>query len=269
MIKLYERLNYPVNEQLIRQYLQNPKIAKSFAVYYDLFLKYRSDYQIDEILKGTQSKAIESRAGKAKFDERLSLLSLLLDAVSGDLKDVITQEDKMKILMETIRGMKSELIRVTGEDADNMLLKATEKLGKEMEKGRKSGVMSAEAAAAIMQASSVMLEMGKQIKLKNPKTGTEAFGLIKEIFDAENGKLKGSAKAAKQKLENMFAFCEKVFPDGQELLILVTELTIRPHGARFIGKYGCDAYFRHNKNLLFYERKTEILQQIQNINLDD
>ena len=267
MIKLYEKLSYPVNEQLIRQYLQNAKIAKSFAVYYDLFRKYRSDYQIEEILSGKQSGAIEMRAEAAKFDERLSLLNLLLDATGGDIRDVLTREEKMKTLMDTLRGMKADLVKGTGEDADNLLLKATEKLGKEMEKGRKSGVMTKETATAIMQASAVMLDMGKRIKKENPKTGADAFALIREEFNAENEDLKKAAKRTKERLENMFTFCEKVFPDGQELLILVTELTLRPYAARFIGKYGCDGYFRNNKNLLFYERKTEILQQIQELEL--
>ena len=83
----------------------------------------------------------------------------------------------------------------------------------------------------------------------------------------ENKELKKQAQLTRQRLENMFSFCEKVFPDGQELLIVVTELTIRPYAARFIGKYGCDGYFRNNRNLLFYERKTEILQQIQELDL--
>ena len=58
-------------------------------------------------------------------------------------------------------------------------------------------------------------------------------------------------------------------PEGQELLILVTELTLRSTAARFIARYGCDAYFRHNKNLLFYERKTEIGRAIDDLQLDD
>ena len=52
MIKLYEQKEFPVTEQLVSQYLQNKRIAKSFAVYYDLFKKYQSDYQIDKIMEG-------------------------------------------------------------------------------------------------------------------------------------------------------------------------------------------------------------------------
>ena len=92
MIKIYERKGYAVNEQLIRQYLQNPVIAKGFAVYYDLFKKYRSDYQVDTILEGNASEKIEKRAMKAEFDERLSLLSLFMEALRNDLPDAGLQK---------------------------------------------------------------------------------------------------------------------------------------------------------------------------------
>ena len=267
MIKLYEKLNYVVNEQLIRQYLQNATIAKSFAVYYDLFRKYRSDYQIDAILKGTQSKEIDTRAEKAKFDERLSLLSLLLDAVSGEVKRVIAQEDMMKILMDTLRSLKTNLISSSGEKAADLLDKTTCKQDKTITDRKKAGTISDDDASAGLRAVKVMQRMQKHILEKNPNSGDKAFEIIKEDFDWENKELKKLAQSAKQNLENMFNFCEKVFPDGQELLILVTELTLRPYAARFIGKYGCEGYFRNNKSLLFYERKTEILQQIQELNL--
>lgn len=85
MIKLYEYNGIAVDENLITQYVQNKKIAKEFAVYYDLFNKYKSDYQIDQILTGKESSDIKDRARKAEFDERLSLLGLLLDGITSSL----------------------------------------------------------------------------------------------------------------------------------------------------------------------------------------
>ena len=78
MIKLYEYHNIKVDQKLIEQYLQNTKIAKEFAVYYDLFNKYKSDYQIDRIIAGEKSENIKERAKTAKFDERFSLLEKIL-----------------------------------------------------------------------------------------------------------------------------------------------------------------------------------------------
>ena len=46
------------------------------------------------------------------------------------------------------------------------------------------------------------------------------------------------------------------------MLILVTELTVRYYCAKFITKFGCDEYFKHNQNLMFYERKKELLTEI-------
>ena len=81
MIILYEKNGLKVDGKLIEQYIQNKKIAKSFAVYYDLFNKYRSDYQVNDILAGKASDSIKNCAKAARFDERLSLLGLMLDDV--------------------------------------------------------------------------------------------------------------------------------------------------------------------------------------------
>ena len=58
------------------------------------------------------------------------------------------------------------------------------------------------------------------------------------------------------------------FPDGQEMLIIVTELTINPHASGFINKYGCAEYFKHNKDLLVYDRQQEIEDELKALNLD-
>jgi hypothetical protein len=59
-----------------------------------------------------------------------------------------------------------------------------------------------------------------------------------------------------------------VFEEGQEMLILVTELTISYYGARFISRYHCEEYFKHNKELLFYERQKAIIRELEALDLD-
>ena len=43
MLYLYEQNSLEVDEDLIIQYLQDQAAAKEFAVYYDLFNKYRTE----------------------------------------------------------------------------------------------------------------------------------------------------------------------------------------------------------------------------------
>ena len=79
MLHLFEQNNLKVDEDLVIQYLQNRKIAKEFAVYYDLFVKYKEDYQVGKILDGKADEKIKTRAKEARFDERFSLVGLMLD----------------------------------------------------------------------------------------------------------------------------------------------------------------------------------------------
>ena len=89
---------------------------------------------------------------------------------------------------------------------------------------------------------------------------------MKNDFDAASKALKKRANEGKKKLDNVFTFAETVFdPDGQEMLIIVTELTSMEATAGFISRYGCDAYFRHNKSLLFYERQLDVIQKIDEL----
>ena len=52
LIKIYEKLGKTVDREVVVQYIQYPKIAKDFANYLELYYKYRTDYQIEEILRG-------------------------------------------------------------------------------------------------------------------------------------------------------------------------------------------------------------------------
>ena len=99
------------------------------------------------------------------------------------------------------------------------------------------------------------------------KNNADAFKRIKSVYDETVSQHKEDNISIKRKLSNLFEFVDEVFQDGQEMLILVTELTVRYYCAKFISKFGCDEYFKHNQDLLFYERKQELLQEISELEL--
>ncbi len=76
-----------VDETLIGQYLRNEHIVKEFSAYYDLYHKYKKNYHIEEILDGHLPEEALVRAKAASFDERLSLLSMLLDKILGEIRE--------------------------------------------------------------------------------------------------------------------------------------------------------------------------------------
>ena len=269
MIRLYEQNGIDVNEKLVVQYLQNKKIAKDFAVYYDLFNKYKSDYQVEKILTGTADGTITARAQAARFDERLSLLGLLLDGVGEHLKAVYLTEQMLLKLMAALKTVRVTLGRPDA-DTGSAIEKEIRRLQAEIERGIKASNLSADELAAGQSAIAKLEEMQAALQAKQPENGTAAFALFKAAFDKETLKLKKQADEAGRMLSNVFKFCEAAFgAESQELLILVTELTISFYAARFISRYGCKEYFAHNKELLFYERQKEIIREIENLSLDE
>lgn len=264
MVKLYEQKEIAVTEQLVVQYLQNKKIAKNFAVYYDLFRKYRSDYQVDKILAGKAGKEITARAKAAKFDERLSLLGLLIDALVGALREVTAQEGAVMELVNCLRLMRADFV------VENNFLEVVSRQI-EAEKntvtvGKKAGNLSADREYIL---NLTIAALGEQLELtaqKAPTSGDAAFKLLKSDFDKRKKALTKLVTRTDSDLTNTFRFCEAAFEAGsQELLILVTELTANSYAAHYIGKYGCQEYFKHNKDMLFTERKKDILAEIDEL----
>ena len=262
MMKLYEQHGIIIDEKLVAQYLQNKKIAKEFAIYYDLFNKYKSDYQVDKILLGKTPAEIKDRAKVAKFDERLALLGLLLDAITDELKKVNLSEQTLTELLNALKNVRMELARPKA-DAVAAVQKQVSNLEKKIQTGKLASTMSADNEYSCRSAMAALEDMTALLKEKTPADGTEAFKLLKAEFDNRTKSLKKQGDAAGKQLSNVFLFCEEVFEEGQEMLILVTELTISYYGAHFISRYGCKEYFNHNKELLFYERQKEIIQQIE------
>ena len=224
MIKLYEQKEFPVTEQLVSQYLQNKRIAKSFAVYYDLFKKYQSDYQIDKIMEGKADAEIIARAKAMKFD--------------------LTVDSKP-------------------EESVQRQIDAKEK---EIKTSKMAGKLSDDRKYVLNLTVSYLSEQLEEITKKEASNANDAFKLVKADFDKRKKAVSKKAADVGKNLSNAFKFCEEAFEAGsQELLILVTELTVSSYAAHFIGKYGCEEYFKHNKDMLFFERKKEILSEIEGL----
>ena len=242
ILLLYEKLGIAADVRLIGQYIQNREIAEDFAAYYELFNKYRADYKLDEILAGRAPAEIKKRAEEAEFDERLALLGLLLDSVNRDTASVIKTEDMVAELRDRLREVKD------GAAAEEVFKAEEERFVR----FRRMGVLSADARAKF---EAVLDFLDRQIKRR------AAFSEMSADYSALVGKMREDAQAAKARLDALFAFVEEVFGDGQEMLILVTELTIGYYSSRFIARYGCEGYYRYSEELKFYERKLEILKK--------
>jgi hypothetical protein len=267
MIRLYEQNNIPVNRILIEQYIQNAKIAKDFAIYYDLYNKYKSDYQIDDILAGKYSQELVERAKSAKFDERIALIGLLLDGVYERTRNVFISELCLKRLTQEIKLLRNSFSK---QKFDLSAIDNTaEKLSLQLEKGKQASSLSKNDKYTLSAVIKTLFEIKETIMRNGTTNGDTAFGLIRDFFNEKHADLKEASQNTITELSNAFKFMEKCFGDGQEMLVFVTELTINDYTTSFISHYGCNEYFKHNKELLLYDRHKDIIREIEIFDIDD
>lgn len=264
MIRLYEQHQIRVDQLLIGQYLQDAKIATEFAQYYDLFLKYRSDYQIPSILDGSASDEIRKRAMHAKFDERLALIGLMMDAMRTQTQRIMDENAVLSKLMDEVKAFRVRQLKdkTSPMDTFNGLIEEKQKI---LKTGKKSAAM-AESEQRILR--KLILHMTEEAKMLLEVPDADAFGALKKDFDQRVKALKKDAEEVSKQMTNMFVFSESAFGEGQEIVVIASELTASKDAAAFIAKFGCKEYYRHNKELLLYERQGEIVQALKDLKLN-
>lgn len=269
-IYLYEENHYPVDEILIGQYLRNKRIAREFASYYDLYQKYKKDYRVQQILSGKADADIKSRAKNAGFDERLSLMGLLLDALQLTIRENVELEDAMRKLLPVLKEVKARLSEVETADAAQeiqaILNDKIEQTKLKMLQEDQANALSVSDRQAYQLIISTLQQDAKGIRMADITAPEKAFAYIKEDFDRKVREMKLQSAEISSQLSNLFAFVEKIFGDGNEMLVLVTDLTVNYNSAKFISQKGCKEYYKYNKKFQIYERQQEIadvMEQLQ------
>ena len=88
----YEKLGLKADGEVIVQYIQSPRIARDFANYLALYEKYQRDYHVDAVLRGEWQAVTVSELRAAAFDEKLSVMGLLLSRLTEAARNVRRQD---------------------------------------------------------------------------------------------------------------------------------------------------------------------------------
>lgn len=255
-----------MEESLIGQYLRNDRVAREFSAYYDLYRKYQQDYRVEDIFAGTVSEQVKDRARKAGFDERLSLMGMLLDKLRQELKDNGGQAKLLKDLMNPLRALKQKA--EAGENAQELaalLQKQADAREQSMEALSSAGALS----VADRQTGKVIVrflrEGARTMLTEGVQDGQEAFAKIKECFDALVEEHRRDTGREQERLHGLFTFVEDTFGEGNEMLLLMTECTVQADCAAFINAYGCEDYVRHNEGLMLTERGDVLAEEIKSL----
>lgn len=303
LMEIYEKMEIPVDETVIREFLHHDEVAEDAAAYFDLYRKYQDDYGIPQILEGKVRPEVYARIYAAAFDERLSVVNLLLDGLGAHFKRVADEKRKADAWYaflkqyrssvedaedpaECYRGLLTEWERKITAEAENGSytreeLRMYKTLLTELKANAPDGAVipaeeptaSAKAAEGEQTASataageeptaSAKAIEGEQTAAAKKERARTYFAQAKVGFDAQCARLADEEMAAGAALEHAFDFMEQAFENGEEMVVFVTELTIGSEAAQYLAEHTCERYLKYNEQLLVGTRKAELLSELR------
>ena len=198
------------------------------------------------------------RASAADFDERTTVVGLLLEAIIPEMQHNVEKMDGLKSLFVSLKEISQSETDVVArlnkmlQDEKSAFAREEAANGISYEKKRLSQYKRAFIDKSI-----------QEIKLNSEEN---AFDLLKNNFNARITKAREEALVIRKELDNLFDFIEKAFGDDNEMLLLVTDLTVNHASAKFITENGCDKYYQYNKKLMLQERNKNLLDEINEFN---
>ena len=268
IIKVYEELGIEVGERLCIQYLQDPEIASAFASYYELYSKYRTLYRIPEILEGVVPEE-SAVLREAPFDEKLSILGLLIDSLNQEFQAYAENFSVQKRVMQELTAVRRELKSAAAgssgsaqEDRSARSLLAARRAAceEEMARRRNARMLDRESERVEKKTCMRLQEMEKLLVVNGSGEARKDFGLLKAAFDEAESRRKAEIADADRHLTNSFHFLSATFGEGQEIVLFLSELTAGYYSLKFVNECGNEAYYKYNRLLLLKDRR-EALQQ--------
>lgn len=257
LLKAYEILGKKADREVVHQYIQHWKIAKDFANYLELYEKYKKDYGLEKIVEGCYGKDTLEQLRYAAFDERLSVVNMLIGRLGSFFKAAFVEDRYVTLLYEYLKKYKEcqEMTLIVGEAREDYeTLRRAEQMTKLEDQIRKRAVDTMESYDQLIQ--------------REHLAGEGAFAQVKGEFEKAVQLREETVDVAMQALEHAFDFMEDAFGDSQEMVSFVTELNTNYYSIQFLKENDCAKYYQYNKKLLFEEQHQEIMSELDEIEQD-
>lgn len=253
IIKLYEEDGKAVTDSLIGQYITDEKTIKEFSAYYDLYNKYKKQYDVESVFDGSLPESLIEAAASASVDEKLSLTGLLADTVKEQIRQVLA----LHSVMTQIRPAIASAANAKPDEVVTRLDQLTDAAKTTL--ARKSRAGSLSAAEKTHNKRIVRFYTDAKKRVENGEN-------LKDIYNEKIMALKADADKELVRIDNLFSGMEKMFgSDGNEMLVLVTELTLNPDCAKFLSQFPSDSYSKYSSVLKVADRAEDLRKEISSL----
>lgn len=266
-LTVYEKLGKPCGREVIIQYIQHGKIARDFANYLELYRQYQAEYQIDDVLAGQKNERLMEHAAKASFDEKLSVISLILSKLDVEFRRTGRKEDYLELVLEEMKAFGQA---VSGGDAAGLAALdvfsgQAERFAGETEAKQKAGLLTREEQYLRRDVLDALNRYLLTARSEGLSDGEAVLARFRELFSAGRAEYEAMCEKTLAMLEHAFDFMEGAFGDSQEMVMFVTELNASRPALRFLQENECERYYQYNEKLLFEDKAAALLGKLDRL----
>lgn len=261
LILAYEKLGVRVDRNVVEQYIQLPRIAKDFANYLELYYKYQKTYHVEEILQGAWPAITVSELRAAPFDEKISVMGLILSRLGEESRRTRAQDALTQALHGALLELRS---RLENEDPAAVLEELCRARQQSLRQEKDAGRLDKEQRDLTLRTVAALEDYSARL-MKEEVPAAGAMDAVRVWFGEEVERRAALGGETGRFFDNAFRFLEEAFAQSQELVLFVTEVTAGYDTSWFVENFGCDAYFRHNKDLLFDATRRRLSREIMDL----
>lgn len=263
LLYVYEKMNLKVDSSVTEQYLQEGKIAVDFANYLELYYKYEESYKMENILNGKVDEILINRIKNAAFDEKISVVGLMISRLNTEFKKVNQYDAIVTELFETLKVFHSK-IQLENEDVPFTILRQLiEDKTKAYELKKENSLFEKDQEICTYKTLEALNTFALKLAESGETNREKAFEIVRNEFALMKDKREEMMGVASQMLEYAFDFMENTFGESSEMVLFVTELSAGFYSLRFIQDNGCERFYGYNRGIRVDECRSGLIEEIQ------
>ena len=250
LLYTYEKMHLEISQDTIYEYLHHEDIAEDVFAYYLVYKKYQDDYDIDDILNGNVSSSIYARLFNADFDERVSVVNLVMDGLLRQVNIYSFEKHCTDLWFGFLKNYRNHMDVSYVDHVKEFIALYHDKLQAEL------------LSDAQKHEYEFVLEQIQKVNVDASLDSKSRFDCSTKPFFKQKENMESIESDLKPQIENAFEFMESAFKNGQEMTIFVTNLTMSAEMALYLSSHTIGIYEKYKQVLLIGSQKARLLDEL-------
>lgn len=250
LLYTYEKMLLEISQDTIYEYLHHEDIAEDVFAYYLVYKKYQDDYGIDDILNGNVSSSIYARLFNADFDERVSVVNLVMDGLLRQVNIYSFEKHCTDLWFGFLKNYRNHMDVSYVDHVKEFIALYHDKLQAEL------------LSDAQKHEYEFVLEQIQKVNVDESLDSKSRFDCSTKPFFKQKENMESIESDLKLQIENAFEFMESAFKNGQEMTIFVTNLTMLAEMALYLSSHTIGIYEKYKQVLLIGSQKARLLDEL-------